>query len=240
MKTKKVSITREKHATQHNYLKPLIVHASECYKMMTNPRNKSDELSETTKTWLKEKAVEELLCLRNSVNTQPIMKGEICKQDSIDFYNKVKRKGYKRNSVTLEKYGFSGTPDLVGNDCVVKIVTSWDATTFPFFGDEVCKLIKKYGHDWQCRVYMMLFDMNSAVVSYCLIDTPTVTPNGEPLLHKWDDRSLHRFEGKVDAQKRVSTSEVMERDQLIELKMLERYVVANRYYQNYLAELHNK
>lgn len=223
-----------------NGFKPLMVHASECYRLMTYPRNKGDELSETTKSWLKEKAVEEVLGLRNRANTQPMIKGALCKQASIDLYNKVKRSNYKKNSVTLENCGFCGTPDLLGVDCVVKIVTSWDATTFPFFGDEVSRLIKKWGHDWQCRVYMMLFDKNSAAVSYCLIDTPTVTPDGEPLLHEWDDTTLHRFDGKVDAQKRVSTSEVMQRDRLMELKMLERYAVANRYYRNYLAELHNK
>ena len=220
--------------------KPLIVGASECYRLMTNPRTKGDELSETTKTWLKEKAVEAVLGLRNRVDTKPMMKGTLCVHDSIDLYNKVMTTGYKKNSVTKEKYGFSGTPNLLGNECVIKITTSWDATTFPFFQDEVNKLFKKSGHDWQCRVYMMLFGKNRAAVSYCLVDTPNETPDGDLLLSKWDDCTLHRFDGIVDAHKRVSTSEVIERDKSIEQKMLERYVVANRYYQRYLEELHNK
>ena len=87
---------------------------------------------------------------------------------------------------------------------------------------------------------MMLFNMNSAWVSYCLVDTPIETPDGDHMLNRWDDRSLHRFEGRVDAQKRVTTSEVMVRDLSIEQKMLKRYEIANTYFQNYLAELYYK
>ena len=236
MNTKNRSITDETPAAQNGYLKPLKVHADECHKLMTSPRNKGDELSETTKTWLKEKAIEEVLGMRNIVATKPMMKGIVCEYESIDLYNKVMRSKYKKNSVTKEKNGFCGTPDLLGDDCVIEIKTSWDATTFPFFRDEVSKLIKKRGYDWQCRVYTMLFGMCKASVSYCLVDTP----NSELFLNQWDNKALHRFDGIVDAQKRVSTSTVIERDTSIEQKMHERYVVANRYYQNYLEELHNK
>ncbi|MDD2475159.1 MAG: hypothetical protein PHI32_04500 [Dysgonamonadaceae bacterium] len=240
MNTKDRSITVEKETAQNNYSKPLKVHADECHKLMTNPRNKGDELSETTKSWLREKAVDEVLGLRNIVITKPILKGIVCEHNSIDLYNKVMRSDYKKNDVTKERYGFRGTPDLLGSDCIIEIKTSWDATTFPFFQDEVSKVIKKGGYDWQCRVYMMLFDINKAFVSYCLVDTPTEKPNGEQLLNEWDNFILHRFDGVVDAQKRVSTSDVIERDASIEQQMREQYVVANRYYQNYLDELYKK
>ena len=220
--------------------KALIVYARDCYKLMTNARNKGDELSETTKSWLKEKAVEEMLGLRKEIDTKPMMKGTLCKHASIDLYNTVMETNFIKNNLTKEKHGFRGTPDLLGDDCAIKIVTSWDASTFPFFGDEVCKQIKKGGHDWLCRVYMMLFGVNTSRVSYCLVDTPIETPDGDHMLNRWDDRSLHRFEGRVDAQKRVSISEVIEREISFEHKMMERYEIANRYYQNYLEELYKK
>ena len=222
------------------HLRPLVVHASECYKLMTNPQRKSEELSETTKTWLKEKAVEEVLGLRKSVETKPMLKGTLCEDKSIDLYNKVMLTNYKKNSVTKNINGFIGTPDLLGDDGIVEIKTSWDASTFPFFKDEVNKLVKKSGYDWQCRVYMMLFGIDKAVVSYCLVDTPAKTPDGVLLLNKWDDHTLHQFDGKVREQKRVSVSETIERDASIEQKMLERYAVANQYYQNYLEEIYYK
>ncbi len=224
----------------NTHAKPLTVHASECYKLMTNPRSKSDELSETTKTWLKEKAVEEVLKLRKIVVAKPMIKGIVCQSQSIDLYNKVMLTNYNKNSVTKEKQGFSGTPDFIVKEGAIKIITSWDASTFPFFKDEVQKLVKKNGYDWQCRVYMMLFGTEKAFASFCLVDTPTETPEGEVLLNEWDDYTLHRFDGIVDIQKRVSISEPIMRDKSIEQNMLDRYEVANRYYQNYLEELRIK
>ena len=73
-----------------------------------------------------------------------------------------------------------------------------------------------------------------------MVDTPKVTTDGDWQLNKWDDHTLHQFDGKVREQKRVSVSETIERDASIEQKMLERYAVANQYYQNYLEELIGK
>ena len=84
---------------------------------------------------------------------------------------------------------------------------------------------------------MMLFDIESATVVYCLVDTPEQTPGGEALLHEWDDWSLHLVDGRVDEKKRISVSETIFRDLRIEHKIHERYKVANRYYQDYLEEL---
>ena len=128
-------------------IKQLIVHASECHKLMTNPKRKGDELSETTKKWLKEKAVEEVLGLRKKITTKPMIKGTVCEQKSIDLYNKVMLTNYQKNSLSKEQNGFTGTPDLLGKERVVEIKTSWDASTFPFFKDEVNKLIKRSGYD---------------------------------------------------------------------------------------------
>lgn len=236
MKTNNISITDEKQ-TEGILLKPLVVHATDCHKLMTNPQKKGEELSETTKTWLKEKAVEEVLGLRKTVTTKPILKGILCEQNSIELYNTVMQSNYKKNETTKERNGFCGTPDLIGKEGIIEIKTSWDATTFPFFKDEVNKLVKKYGHDWQCRAYMMLFNIERATVAYCLVDTPKVTPGGERLLHEWDNYTLHQFDGVVDAKKRISMSETIYRDLKIEHKIRERYEVANRYYQDYLKEL---
>ena len=218
----------------------LTVRSNECHLLMTNPRSKTDQLSETTKSWLKEKAVEQVLGLKKTVETKQMKKGTMCLPHSIDLYNQVMQTNYKQNNRTKHKYGFVATPTLLGGGCAIKVCTSWDATTFPFFDDEVSKLVKRAGYDWQCRVYMMLFEIDTAQVSYCLVDTPMEAPDGEILLHYWDDYLLHKFEGSVDPQKRVSVSAPMERDQGIEKKMLERYEVANSYYQKYVEELCNK
>ena len=118
----------------------------------------------------------------------------------------------------------------------MEIKTSWDATTFPFFRDDLMRRIKRAGYDWQCRVYMMLFDIDRAVVSYCLVDTP----NSDLFLNRWDNKTLHRFDGIVEEKKRVTVSEIIERDLAIEQQMKEQYALANIFYKNYLEELYNK
>ena len=198
--------------TNNNHLLTLTVHASDCHKLMTNPQKKGNELSETTKTWLKEKAVEEVLGLRKTVVTKPMLKGILCEHESIELYNTVMQSKYKKNEITKERKGFCGTPDLIGNEGIIEIKTSWDATTFPFFKDEVNKQVKKSGYDWQCRAYMMLFNIERATVVYCLVDTPKETPGGEKLLHEWDNNTLHQFDGRVDPKKRVSMSETIYRE----------------------------
>lgn len=236
MEIKKQSITDENQVTQESHMKPLIVYASECHKLMTNPQKKSDQLSLTTKAWLKEEAVAEVLGMRKIVVTRQIIKGLVCEGNSIDLYNQVMHTNYKKNEVTREINGFRGTPDLITDEGIVEIKTSWDATTFPFFKEDVWRRIKKAGYDWQCRVYMMLFDVDRAVVSYCLVDTPQT----DLLLDRWDNTTLHRFDGIVEEKKRVSVSKIIERDLAIEDQMKERYALASVFYKNYLEELYNK
>lgn len=87
---------------------------------------------------------------------------------------------------------------------------------------------------------LMTNPRNKAMVSFCLVDTPQDGPFEGKLVERWDNASLHNVESTVAPQKRVSTSAVFVRDKAIEQKMIERYEVANRYYQSYLEELYNK
>ena len=236
MQNEIVSLTDQKTVVQESHINPLTVYASECHKLMMKPQRLKDGLAQTTKTWLKEEAVAQVLGLRKTVVTRQIIKGLVCEGKSIDLYNHVMKTNYPKNSKTIDKYGFRGTPDLITDEGIVEIKTSWDATTFPFFRDDLSRRIKKAGYDWQCRVYMMLFDIDRAVVSYCLVDTP----QSDLLLDRWDNTTLHRFDGIVEEKKRVTVSEIIERDLAIEQKMKERYALANIFYKNYLEELYNK
>ena len=87
---------------------------------------------------------------------------------------------------------------------------------------------------------MMTTGMSKAIVSYCLVDTPIKTTDGDQLLMDGADISLHRFDGIVDAQKRVTNSKEIVRDLSIEQQMLDRHAIASRYYLNYLNELYYK
>ena len=219
---------------------PLVVHARDCHLLMTNPRHKAHTLAQTTKNWLKDEAMHMVLGLHKLETTKQCIKKMWCFHDTIKLYNLVAQTNYSQNMRMLTDNRFCAQPTLLTDDCAIKIVTSWSAGTFPFFKEDVEKAVRQGGYEWQCRVYMMLFGIEKAMVSFCLVDTPQDGFFEGKLVQRWDNASLHNVESTVAPQKRVSTSATFVRDKAIEQKMLQRYEVANKYYQNYLIELYNK
>ena len=206
----------------------LTVRASETRQLMTS----GDKITATTLTWLKEKAVAQVLGITTFVATKQMTKGLDCEQASIDLLNAVMFEDFKKNSDRIEKNGFTGSWDIRKDNVIRDIKTSWSASTFPFFQDDAEQAVKKSGYDWQMRVYMMLTGADVAFVDYCLITTP------EELLTDWDDWELHHVD-HIPITKRV-TSVRIERDLEIEQKMLDKYELANTLYQGFIHELNKK
>lgn len=206
----------------------LKVRASETKNLMTS----GDKVTTTTLTWLKGKAVAEVLGLTSYIITKPISKGLDCEQDSIDLLNAVLFEDFKKNAERIEKNGFTGSWDILKDGVIRDIKTSWSAATFPFFLEDAEKAVKQSGYDWQARVYMMLTDTSIAYIDYCLIDTP------EELLTDWDDWELHHV-SHIPVTKRV-TSVRVERDKDLEKMMLDKYEIANTLYEGFIHELNNK
>jgi hypothetical protein len=213
-------------------MKNLIVRCSELHKMMVNPRGKTAEISETTKTWLKEKVKEEVFGYRKKLDTPAINKGIDMEGVSINLLNDVEFKSYVKNEERKTNEWLTGECDIVGKDIIEDVKSSWSLETFPAFKEDAEASAKKLGYDWQLRGYMLLWDMPKAAVRYCMISTP------DYLLKDWDDQKIHKVD-HIDPKARISTVEV-ERDEALEEKMLERYEVANKYYQQYLTELKAK
>jgi hypothetical protein len=78
-------------------MKNLIVRCSSLSKMMTNPRGKTEELSATTKTWLKEMVKEEVFKYRKQLDTPAINKGIDFENLSIDLLNDATFNKYIKN-----------------------------------------------------------------------------------------------------------------------------------------------
>lgn len=206
----------------------LTVRASETSKLMTS----GEKITATTLTWLKEKAVSQVLGLTSFVETKQMAKGLNCEQDSINLLNAVLFEDFKKNTDRIEKNGFTGSWDILKDGVIRDVKTSWSAATFPFFLEDAEKAVKQSGYDWQMRVYMMLTDSDIAYVDYCLIDTP------EELLTDWDDWELHHV-SHIPVTKRV-TSVKVERDLELEKMMLDKYEIANTLYEGFIHELNNK
>ena len=213
-------------------MKNLIVRCSSLSKMMTNPRGKTEEISATTKTWLKEMVKEEVFGYRKQLDTPAITKGIDYENLSIDLLNDATFNSYKKNEERKTNDWLTGEADIVTITEIIDVKSSWSLETFPAFQEDAAAAVKKSGYDWQLRGYMMLWNKPQASIRYCMISTP------DSLLKDWDDRKIHKVDG-IDPTRRVSTVTI-ERDEALEAKMIERYEVANKYYQMYLNELKNK
>lgn len=213
-------------------MKNLKVRCSSLHKLMTNPWGKNEELSATTKTWLKELVKEEVFGYKPQLNTPAINKGIDYENLSIDLLNEATFKSYTKNEQRLTNEWLTGEADIITEDEIIDVKSSWSLETFPAFAEDAKASVKKAGYEWQLRGYMMLWNKPKASIQYCMISTP------DALLKDWDNQAIHKVD-HIEPTKRVS-SVSFERDEAIEAKMLERYEVANRYYQDYLTELKSK
>ena len=213
----------------------LKVRASEAHNLMVKPRNKSEVLSETTKTWIKEKVKQEVFGYRPTLDNKYLTKGIRCEDTSIALLNQVEGEWYEKNS---ERFYFedwlSGEPDIIATDAIRDIKTSWSFETFPAFVEDAEKSIKAAGYEWQLRCYMLMVDRPKASIDYCMVSTP----DDEDILKPWDDLTIHKVDD-IPAKQRVTTV-WFERDENLEKELIERYKLANSYYLERMNELINK
>lgn len=73
-----------------------------------------------------------------------------------------------KNDEWFDNKFIEGTPDVIFNDTVADIKSSWDIFTFPWFEKE----LPNKDYYWQLQGYMDIAKINKAFIAYCLIDTP--------------------------------------------------------------------
>ena len=213
-------------------MKNLKVRCSSLHKMMVNPRGKNEEISATTKTWLKDLVKQEVFGYYPQLDTPAINKGIDYEFLSIQLLNDATFNSYTKNEERITNDWLTGEADIVTDNEILDVKSSWSLETFPAFKEDAEASVKKAGYDWQLRGYMMLYNKPKACIKYCMVTTP------EALLKDWDNRDIHKVD-HIDPKDRI-TSVSIERDEELEAKMLERYEVANRYYKEYLNELKTK
>jgi hypothetical protein len=209
----------------------LTVRASECSKMMAASRSKSQPLSETTLTWLKEKAIEKVIGHRKTISNKYLEKGTTVETDSIKLLNAVLFTNYEKHEGRVNTEGFTGECDIITNDHVRDVKSSWSIDTFPFFVEDAEKAVKKSGYDWQVRMYMMLYGVDKAYIDYCLVNTP------EELIG-WESEELHKVD-HIEVTKRVTTVEI-DWDEEKEKQIIEKYALCNEQFKVYISQIKNK
>ena len=136
--------------------------------IMTNPRSKSEILSQTAKTYLEEWIKEKLYNRKKDIKSKYINKGNYLEDQSIEYYSFVK--GYDfllKNHDSFEDDFFTGTPDLIYDGVVYDFKNSWDCFTFPLFDADPPK-----GYVMQLQIYMHLLGVEEAKLVFLLMNTP--------------------------------------------------------------------
>lgn len=194
---------------------------------MTAPRTKSEVLSETAKSYLKDLAKQDFYGYEKELDNKYINKGKEVELQSIMLLNSVMFSNYEKNTERKSNDFLTGEADIVTSDEIIDIKSSWSLDTFPAVSDDIN--IKDY--EMQLRGYMMLYNVPKASVCYCIVDTP------EELIG-WENKQLHLVE-HIAPEKRV-TMLTIERDEQIEADIKEKCLVAIDFYYEYIRKLEAK
>lgn len=157
-------------------MKTFLARASSAGKLMTAPRNKSEVLSETTKSYIKEWLIEQIYGFRKEIKSKYIDKGNKLEDTAIDkAIEWLDLDFVMKNEDSFEDEYFTGTPDIITNDEILDIKCSFSPFTFPLLED----VIPTKDYEIQVQVYMHLTGKKKARVCYILLETPPEFNYGE-------------------------------------------------------------
>jgi len=139
-------------------------------KIMTDPRSKSEPISETTKTYCKQWLTERVYDRRIEVTSKQMEKGTTMEGVAIDFAANIVEPGalWFKNEDHFEDEFMRGTPDVLTDTHVFDIKCPWSFATFPLFETE----LPTKDYFWQLQGYMALTGRQSASILYVLTDAP--------------------------------------------------------------------
>lgn len=139
--------------------------ASSVYKLMTEPRAKSEKLSQTAKTYIKELWIENNYNRKKEITSKFMEKGTLVEEQSITLLTNVTGSFFIKNKENFQNEFVTGTPDLFYKDTIHDIKSSWDIWTF----SDAELTSANY---WQMVCYLWLTEKQIGFVDYCLVDTP--------------------------------------------------------------------
>ena len=195
----------------------LKIRCSAIGKIMTNARSKSEVLSKTCKSYLQELAIEEMYGIKKEFSSRFTDKGIEVERESIDLVQEVSDYGFMyKNEEFFENDFLTGTPDVNTDNILLDVKSSYDASTFPFFAED----IPNKDYYYQLQGYMALCNKRKSVLAYCLVNTPFQIVEDEVRRAHWkehlideseelraDVEARHNFD-HIPPEKRIKTFEV--------------------------------
>jgi len=205
----------------------MLIRCSSLPKIMTASRSKSEILSETAKSYIKQIAKEDYFGYYSELDNKYINKGKRCEDESIELLNSVLFTNFIKNKTRLNSDVLTGEADIVAENEIIDIKTSWSLDTFPAISED----INAKDYEMQLRGYMMLYNKEKASVCYCMVDTP------EDLI-TFEQVQLHEV-SHIAPEKRV-TMLSFTRDLKIEKEIEEKCKASIEFYKEYINKLENK
>lgn len=217
----------------------LKIRCSALGKIMTNARSKSEVLSKTCKSYLQELAIEEMYGIKKEFSSRYTDKGIEVERTSIDLVQDNCDFGFMyKNEEHFENDYLTGTPDVNTDNILLDVKSSYDATTFPWFEEE----IPNKDYYYQLQGYMALCNKRKSVLAYCLVNTPFQIVEDEVRRAHWkehlideseelraDVEARHNFD-HIPAEKRIKTFEVRY-DKDVVKAIYERIKECRKYYE---------
>ena len=190
------------------------IRASASGKLAVNPRSKGEVLSKTTKSYVQEWLASEIYGVRKQIKSKYLDKGNAVEDAAIDYASAELGWLFAiKNEEYFEDEYFCGTPDVMLEDKIIDIKSSWDCFTFPLFDEE----IPNKDYFYQLQVYMHLTGKRKAQLCYVLMNTPEDIAYGET--EDYTD---------IDSKYRIKTFDIDYDIEVIE--MLQEKVLISREY----------
>ena len=196
---------------------------------MTSSRTKGEALSQTAKSYIIQLAKENYYGYRTELNNKYVLKGLEQEQDSIDLLNAVRFENYVKNQERVTNEYLTGCCDIITEDKIIDLKTSWSLDTFPSTSYELKDL---NDYEWQGRAYMYLYDRPTFELCYVMVSTHP------EFLSLYDPMDMHEVD-HIDPAKRI-TSIRFERDKELEIRMEEKLLAASLFYEQVYNELQDK
>lgn len=176
--------------------KNYLFRCSDLPKLMVTPKLKTEELSQTTKSYLRELWIKEVYKRDRGYKTinKFTQKGIMVESDSLKLFKQATRKAYFKNNTELANAYIKGTPDV--KRPLIDLKASWDIWTF---GD-VNEADAKKDYFWQLLGYAWLTKQRKGSLVYTLTNTPEMLKNDElyKLSFKMPEEETKKYENNFE------------------------------------------
>jgi hypothetical protein len=181
--------------------------------IMTDPRSKSETLSETCKKEIRKIWIWNNFHKQKDITSKHMEKGLENEEKALTMITEHNGRLYFKNEKSMSNDYLKGTPDIIHETGVIDTKVSWDI--FTFMEAEMTK-----AYEYQLRGYMALTGLKSAQLVYVLTDTPEKLILDEVRRASWkmgmievpqEMEDLIRFNmtyDNVPKEKRVKTFEI--------------------------------